>query len=315
MHNLIRYYNKNRFRVWTAILVIVFILILMQIFNSFAKQQKMEQQNNTEEETTSNVVSYNKESKTIISGENISDKYKDDFGQLIDEFCTHCINHEPEKAYDLLSNNMKNVKYKTVEIFKALYYNDRFEGNKQYTFQAWSNSKDIYIYQVKVFDNMLSTGRSSEENYKEDFITIVPEGGDLKLNIDKYIGRKEIFKKASNDTLQVSVQISDIYMNYEIYTFNIKNNTDEKILLDTRKKTDTTFLVDNLDNKFYSILYENKESDLILEPKEMKTIQIKFNDAYRENMEIKEINFEDIVNYQAYKQNREIESNTFKIEI
>lgn len=315
MHNLIRYYNKNRFKVWIAILIIVFILILIQVFNSFAKQKRIEEQNNTEEETTSNVVSYSNESKTIMSGDSISDEYKDDFGQLIDEFCTHCINHEPEKAYDLLSNDIKNIKYKSVDIFKDLYYEDRFEGNKQYSFQSWSKSNDIYIYQVKVFDNMLATGKNSEENYQEDFITIVPDGGDFKLNIDNYIGRKEIFKKASNDILQVSVQVADIYMYNEVYTFNIKNNTDETILLDTRKKTDTTFLVDNLDNKFYSLLYENKESDLILKPQEMKTIKIKFNDAYRENIEMKEVNFENIVNYEEYKQNSDVGDNTLKIEI
>ena len=315
MHNLIRYYNKNRFKVWIAIFIIIFILILIQVLNSFAKQRRIEKQNNIEKETTSNVVSYNNESKTIMSGDEVSDEYKNDFGQLIDEFFTHCINHEPQKAYDLLSNNIKNLKYKTEELFEELYYKERFEGNKKYSFQSWSKSNDIYIYQVKIFEDMLSTGKNSEESYQEDFVTIVPEGGDFKLNIDKYIGRKEIFKKASNDILQISAQIVDIYMYSEIYTLNVKNNTDETILLDTRKKTNTTYLVDNLDNKFYSLLYENKESDLIIEPNEMKTIKIKFNDAYRENIEIKEINFENIVNYEEYKQNNDVEDNTLKIEI
>lgn len=316
MHNLIKFYYENRIRVWTIILAIIFIFVLIQLLNSFSRQQKIEKQSkNTEEETTSNVVSYDDESQTIMSGEEVPSLYKNDFGKLIDEFYTYCINHQPDEAYELLSVNMRNIKYKSIDIFKDLYYNNRFEGNKQYSFQSWSQSNDIYIYQVKIFDDMLSTGKNTEQEYSEDYITIVPEEDTYKLNIDGYIGRKEIYKKASNDILQISAQISDIYMNYEVYTFNIKNNTDEKVILDTRDNTKTTFLVDNLENNFYSLLYENKKSDLILEPQEMKTIEIKFNDAYRDNIEIKEINFQDIVKYDEYTQNNNIEANTLKIEL
>ena len=316
MHNLIKFYYENRIRVWTFILAIVFMLVLIQLLNSSLKQQSEEDQlENIEEGTTSNVVSYDEESDTIMSGEEVSNVYKDDFGKLIDEFYTYCINHKPEKAYKLLSSNMRNIKYQSIEIFKELYYNSRFEGNKQYSFQSWSQSNDIYIYQVKIFDDMLSTGKSSEQKYKEEFVTIVPEEDTYKLNIDGYIGRKEIYKKASNDIIEISAQISDIYMNYEVYTFNIKNNTDEKIMLDTRKNTKTTFIVDDLENNFYSLLYENKKSDLILEPQEMKTIEIKFNDVYRDNIKIKEINFQNIVKYEQYIQNNDVESNTLKIEL
>lgn len=317
MHNLIRFYYENRIKVWILILAIIFILVIIQLLNSFARQQRIERQEREfqEEETTSNIVSYDKESKTIMSEDEVSSVYKYDFGQLIDEFYTYCINNKPEQAYELLSTNMKNIKYQSIEIFKDLYYNSRFEGNKQYSFQSWSQSNDIYIYQVKIFDNMLSTGKSSEQGYKEDFVTIVPERDKYKLNIDGYIGRKEIYKDASNDIVQISAEISDIYMDYEIYTFNVINNTDEKIILDTRNNTKTTFLVDNLENNFYSFLYENKKSDLILEPRETKTIEIKFNDSYRDNIEIKEINFKDIVKYDEYIQNSDAEASTLKIEL
>lgn len=315
MHNLIRFYYENRIKVLTVILAIIFILVIIQLLNSFTKQQKIEKQSKDIEETTSNVVSYDNESKTIMSGDEVSSVYKDDFGKLIDEFYTYCINHQPDEAYELLSVNMKNMKYQSIEMFRDLYYNSRFEGNKQYSFQSWSQSNDIYIYQVKIFNNMLSTGISSEQEYKEDFVTIVPEEDTYKLNIDGYIGRKEIYKQSSNDIIEISAQISDIYMNYEVYTFNIKNNTDEKIILDTRKNTKTAFLVDSLENKFYSLLYENKKSDLILDPQEMKTIKIKFNDAYRDNIEIREINFQNIVKYEEYNPNSEVESNTLKIEL
>ena len=104
-------------------------------------------------------------------------------------------------------------------------------------------------------------------------------------------------------------------MDYEIYTIRIKNNTDRTIMLDTRQKTDTTFIRDDKNNKFESFLYENKENDLILKPQEAKTIQIKFNDAYRSNINITSINFTDIVDYEEYKNNSDITQYELKIEI
>lgn len=315
MHKLLRYYNQNRMKVWTIILAIIFILVLIQVLNNIARDNnKANNQKKSEEETASNVVSYRNESKSIITEGSVSEKYQEDFGRIIDEFYTYCINHEPEKAYQMLAPDTKRVLYQSENQFENLYYKEKFEGNKKYSFQSWTKSKDIYIYQVKIFENMLVTGTSSD-NYIEDYVTIVPVEDSYKLNINSYIGRKEISKSNSSELVTAEVGAVDVYMDYEIYTIRIKNNTDRTIMLDTRQKTDTTFIRDDKNNKFESFLYENKENDLILKPQEAKTIQIKFNDAYRSNINITSINFTDIVDYEEYKNNSDITQYELKIEI
>ncbi len=316
MHKLLQLYNQNRLKVWAIILASIFIIVLIQLLNNFAKEENDNKKiSNENEETTQNVVSYNQESESIVSSGKVSDKYKDKFGEIIDEFYTYCVNHQPEKAYQMLSVDTKNLMYPTQKLFEKLYYESKFDGNKQYSFQSWSTYDQIYVYKVKIFDDMLSTGKSSDQDSIEDYITVVPDEDTFKLNINSYITRKEINKKDSNYIITAEVGVSDIYMNYQIYTIRLKNNTDKTIILDTRKKTNTTYITDERENRFYAMLYENKEEDMILKPQESKTIKIKFNVAYREELEIEKITFNNILNYEEYLNNQEENSSRLDIKM
>ncbi len=316
MHKLLQLYNQNRLKVWAIILASIFIIVLIQLLNNFAKEENDNKKiSNENEETTQNVVSYNQESESIVSSGKVSDKYKDKFGEIIDEFYTYCVNHQPEKAYQMLSVDTKNLMYPTQKLFEKLYYESKFDGNKQYSFQSWSTYDQIYVYKVKIFDDMLSTGKSSDQDSIEDYITVLPDEDTFKLNINSYITRKEINKKDSNDIITAEVGVSDIYMNYQIYTIRLKNNTDKTIILDTRKKTNTTYITDERENRFYAMLYENKEEDMILKPQESKTIKIKFNVAYREELEIEKITFNNILNYEEYLNNQEENSSRLDIKM
>lgn len=314
MYKLLRFYNQNRIKVWGIVLAIIFIIMLIQVLNDIAKQ---EVKNNSigEEETASNVVSYRNESKTIIEGGSISKQYREEFGNIIDKFYTFCINHEPDKAYELLAPDTKEELYPTKEQFEKLYYEEKFEGNKQYSFQSWTkSSEDIYIYQIKIFNNMLETGESNDE-YIEDFVTIVPEEDTFKLNINKFIEKELINKKQNSDIITVEVPVVDIYLDYKIYTFEIKNNTKDTLLLDTRRKNKTIYLKDEKGNKKEAFIHELAKKDLTLKPNESKKLKIKFNDVYSNQNDIMSINFTDIVKQEELQKNQEIEANSLKIEL
>lgn len=66
---------------------------------------------------------------------------------------------------------------------------------------------------------------------------------------------------------------------------------------------------------YEAFLYENNEEDLILEPQEASTIQIKFSLAHRAGLEVSGIVFEDIVNYDEYLNNQEMEGQVIRIEL
>ena len=313
MHKLLRYYNQNRLKIWAILLAIVLGYALLQVLNSAIANHNTEE-NNEQETTSNNVVSYRNESESMVTGGRVSSTYSEQIGQVINQFFTYCVNHDPQRAYDMVSNNTKQVLYQTEELFEKNYYQNKFNGNKQFSFQSWSRTDTLYIYQVRIFDNMLATGQTSD-NYIEEYVTIAVEEGRYKLNLNSYLGRKQISVKNEDENLSIQVVMVDRYLDYEVYTLNVQNKTDSNILLDTKRKTNSCYVVDSMGNKFEALLYENSDEDLEILPNEMKTIQIRFNDAYREGLQIKSINFTDIVNSEEYLANNEIQGNNFEVEL
>ena len=313
MHKLLRFYNQNRLKIWTILLAIVLGYALLQVLNSAIANHNTEE-NNEQETTSNNVVSYRNESESMVTGGRVSSTYSEQIGQVINQFFTYCVNHDPQRAYDMVSNNTKQVLYQTEELFEKNYYQNKFNGNKQFSFQSWSRTDTLYIYQVRIFDNMLATGQTSD-NYIEEYVTIAVEEGSYKLNLNSYLGRKQISVKNEDENLSIQVVMLDRYLDYEVYTLNVQNKTDSNILLDTKRKTNSCYVVDSMGNKFEALLYENSDEDLEILPNEMKTIQIRFSDAYREGLQIKSINFTDIVNSEEYLANNEIQGNNFEVEL
>ena len=314
MHKLLRFYNQNRLKIWAILLAIVLGYALLRVLNSAIANQNTDENNNEQETTSNNVVSYRNESESIVTGGRVSDLYSDEIGAFINQFFTYCVNHEPQRAYEMVSNDTKQLLYQTESLFEKNYYENRFSGNKQFSFQSWSRTDGLYIYQVRIFDNMLATGQTSD-NYIEEYVTITVEEGSYKLNLNSYLGRKQLNVRDEDDNLSVQVFMVDRYLDYEVYTLNIQNKTSGTILLDTKRKTNSCYVVDSIGNKFEALLYENSDEDLEFSPNEMKTIQIRFSDAYREGLQIKSINFTDIVNSEEFEQAKDIEGTEFTIEL
>lgn len=310
---MFRFYNQNRIKIWTIAIAVIFIISLIQILNRNAIEQSKNSEN--QETTLNNVVSYDTQSKSIISSGEVSKKYSDDIGEIIDEFFSYCCNHEPEKAYDMLTEDMKNSKYPNVDLFISNYYSSKFDGNKEFSFKSWINEKNSYTYLVKIYDNMLASGKSSDADYIEDYITVIPVEDTYKINVDGYIGRKFVNKDVSNESVDIKMLYRDIYMDYELDTFYIVNNTDATIMVDTMENTKNTYLVDLNENKYDAFVNENKKEDMIVNPCETRNVKIKFNVAYRENLKIKKACFSKIVNYDKFKNNSEIEGKSIQIEL
>ena len=275
MYKLLRFYNQNRKKLWFIVAIVVFVLIIIQLLNNVAKQQNQEEikqmkSNENKETILNNVASYDKQSEAIISGGNVSKNVKNTNGELLDKFFTYCVNHNPEKAYELLSTDIKNNMYQSEALFENLYYNSKFEGNV------------------------------------EDYVTVIKEDDTYKLNISNYIGKNrimsEVTKVKQNDSISMQVINQYIYKDYQIFDVAVRNDSNSAILLDTRENTKATYLVDNNGIKYEAILYENNINDLTIDSNQVKKIQIKFNVVNRDDLEVKSINFDNIVlNYEQYK--------------
>lgn len=300
MYKLIRFYNQNRRKIWITILIIVFILGIIQLLNYLTKVNKEKngnqitnviETNNTNKELISN--------KSAITGESVLNaKLKNDT-EVISEFVKYCNEQSVNLAYEMLSEECKEEMFPTIEDFNNIYYSKIFgENRKIYTIENWLDN----IYQVKFTQDILSTGNLTNNETKQDYITITKENGEKKLNINNYVGRKNLNKSTEYKNVKITVSKVDTYMDYEIYNLVIENSSESDILLDTSDDTKSVYLLDNKDMKYYFYSNEIVGNKLIVESKFTRNLQIKFSNSYSSNRKINKLVFSKfILNYDEYK--------------
>lgn len=315
MYRLIRFYNQNRRRILIIILIIVFILGIIQLLNYFSRMKiaKEDKQNTLIENTEINkdVVS----EKSLISGQNVSDTQLNSETELIDEFVKYCNNKDINSAYEMLSEECKEEMFPTIDDFYNNYYKNLFNEYKTYTVENWIGS----TYQVRFTGDILSTGNLNTNETKQDYITIVQNNNENKLNINSYIERKIPNEVTEEDNIKVTVKSIDTYMDYEIYNLSIQNNSENSILLDTNDDTKSVYLLDSRDMKYYFYSNEIIANRLMVKSKFTNDLKIKFTNSYSSSRKISSLVFSKMVlNYDEYKNlenKEEYQFNDFRINI
>ncbi len=315
MYRLIRFYNQNRRRILIIILIIVFILGIIQLLNYFSRMKiaKEDKQNALIENTEINkdVVS----EKSLISGQNVSGTQLNSETELIDEFIKYCNNKDLNSAYEMLSEECKEEMFPTIDDFYNNYYKNLFNEYKTYTVENWIGS----TYQVRFTGDILSTGNLNTNETKQDYITIVQNNNENKLNINSYIERKMPKEVTEENNVKVTIKSIDTYMDYEIYNLSIQNNSDNSILLDTNNDTKSVYLLDSRDMKYYFYSNEIIANRLMVKSKFTNDLKIKFTNSYSSSRKISSLVFSKMVlNYDEYKNlenKEEYQFNEFRINI
>lgn len=299
MYKLIRFYNQNRKKIFKIILIIVLIIAIIQLLNYFAKNKTKEK---TEENsnTISNINNQQEllSNKSAISGENVPEtKLKND-SNVIEEFFKYCNEQNIDSAYGMLTDECKEEMFPTIEDFNSIYYSKIFNGDKKsYTVENWIGD----IYQVTITGDILSTGKLDNSETKQDYITVVKNNKEYKLNINNYVGRKITNKTTEYKDIKVTIQSIDTFMDYEIYNLSIENNTGNTILLDKGDSTKSIYLLDSKDIKYYFYSNEIIQNRLIIQNGFKSNLQIKFSNSYSSSRNIKSLVFSNmILNYEEY---------------
>lgn len=284
MNRLIRFYNKNRHMVWMVILTVVAIIFLIQILNKFAREK-----NNNESIIKEKTINSMNNNYSIITGE----KIKEETSEIIDEFIGYCNTKKIEKAYELLSDECKEVLYPTLDDFTQNYYNRIFKEKKAYLYQAWTTNNNSYIFRVDFVPDMLATGKKSKTSIT-DYYTVVKNNNEYRLNINSFICVKDINKTEVNNKVSINVKRKIVYMDYEIFEIEIKNDTKKNIRLDDLKHTKTIYVENNNKQKYFWYNYEFSESDLTVIKGSSQDFYIKFNKSYNSRYETEKIVFSNI---------------------
>ena len=301
MYKLIRFYNQNRKIIIRTILIIAFIICIIQLLNYLAKSNNKGKTSNITNNTmkNENIVQNEVKEKLIsntsaISGKKISETKLIDDGTVIQNFMDYCNRKNIEKAYNLLSDECKEQMYSTEEEFYQKYYINIFDNKElTYSIENWTDN----TYKVELLDDILSTGRITSDSKNLDYITIVEQDGESRLNINSFIGKEIINKESESDDIKTTLIEKNVYMDYEVYKLKIQNNTNNKICLDTKEFTDKIYIENNKGAKFYSAINEIEDDMLIINEKCTNEIDIKFNSSYSLNKKISNMIFENVVLY------------------
>lgn len=311
MRWLIKYWNQNRKQIILIIAFIAFIFIIIQITNHFLENKENQRAENQARDPY-------KPSQSVLTGEVVSEEITEKNTQIIEQFVEFCNQKEYENAFGLLSDDCKEIVFNNdVNLFISNYYNINFQDRKTYNLELWMNTSDIYTYQITYYqDNILATGGENMGQNTEDYISIVKQKDEEKLNINGFIKKINMNQSIRQGDVEIAVNSRIIYKNYETYNITAGNYSNETVLLSDRQDNKKICLVDNRDVEYSSFIYENGVEELTLKPGYANRIQIRFNKMYHMSTTIKAIKFQDIIlNHNTNIENENLQKISIEIPI
>ena len=302
MNKLIRYWNQNRLMIVIIIIIIVLVIAIIRVINGLLENTK-----EVVEQEKWKIPDLSNPTESVISGGEVTQEEADENSIVIKQFVDYCNNHLYENAYALLSQECKEELFEDIDIFTNDYVDEIFDLSKSYTLELWFSSSQGFTYRILyINDNILSSGTVDDNSNKEDYITIVEENGEKKLNISNFIYKDEINKSNSNSNIEITVNNSSKYRSYETYNITIKNISNKTILLSSGNNPDDVCLIDTNEVEYNAIINEVPLVNLELIPGAQRTINIRFYKMYNTYREVEKITFKNII---LDKESYEINSN------
>ena len=299
MNNIIRFWNQNRKSIVIGVTAFALLIIIIQLLNQMAKQQ------NTKGNTIINELQTDKNlpTESIIGGKSTSTETTKENVALIEEFIEKCNNGDVSGAYLMLSDDCKEVLFEKEENFKKGYYDIIFKEKRISNIENFLSKDNRYTYKVEFHSDILSSGNSEDTTSYQDYITIDENLQNGKLNINSLIYKKNINKETEVNGIKVIVLTQQVFKDNEKYEIKIENNTDKRILIDTREQSKSVYLVGNNNVTYNSYISELSSVLYEIPANFYRTYTIRFNKIYSSGIETNKIIFSDMVSdYEKYKQ-------------
>ena len=288
------YYN-NKEKIWVVIGIIALVIVIIQIINNRIKKNKEEELANINSNIDySNQTYLPSKSSPIISGSEVSEENLEEDTNIIQEFIDYGNSNNVEAAYNLLSQECKEEMFSTIDQFYEFYFKDVFSEKRSYELDMWDSTATRVTYRIKYLNDIMATGKVNEE-FIEDYITVVEKNDEKKLNINEFIDKIEMEKEKSIEGLEASVIAKYYYYDYEIFEIEFKNNSSEQIILDSKDDTESVYIKDTNGVKYSWFGNEIANQDLVLGSGESIKLKLKFNKLYNQERKDDTINFTDIL--------------------
>lgn len=283
-----RFVNQNRNIIILVIVICAFIVLLIKTLNGFFSNPQVKNEDN--QKNISNDVQKTKNS--VISDSTLDNKTAQDNYDVLKKFVQLCNENNIEEAYNLLSDECKQNVYPNLEGFTQNYVNIVFKNKKNLEAKNWIEYEDYVTYLVTYTGDIISTGDVNSEKF-QDYITIDCESN--KLNINKYIRRKQINKTTEKNNIKFTMNYVDIYKDYEIYNVDVENKNNKEIVLDNLTSVSGTYIETSEDTKINCSNYEAGRNNFTYGPGISKNMKLKFIKQYNTDIEDKKIIFSTVI--------------------
>lgn len=292
------YYYNNKKMIWIVIGMVIFVIVIIQLLNYIVKNRNEEILSNTNLNVNSSVESNEtylpSTTSSVISNSNVSERDLEEDTDIIEEFVNYGNSKDVEGAYNLLSQDCKDEMFSTSDRFYNNYFKDVFSEKRSYDLETWDSSGSRTTYRIKYLNNVMATGTVNEE-FIEDYITVVEENNEKKLNLNQFINKVDLEKKASKDGLDVSVISKCYYYDYETFEITFQNNSEKTVVLDSKNDTETVYVKDSNNVRYPWFGNEIANEYLTINPGESRTLKIKFNKMYNSERKDETVNFTDVL--------------------
>lgn len=265
---------------WKYIIIVAIIWIGVIIINNYLK-------NKPEEINLTNT--YSPDTPVIDNGGNVPKKDREEVNSIIDTFFNYCNNKEYKNAFDMLTTNCQDYMYNGSLQDFIEYVDSIYTNKKIYNVQNYSNVGNVYIYDINILDDILSTGTTGGYQTYSEKLALIEENGEFKISNQGYIG-KTAFNNVYGEDNNIKISIIDKNMSYqrEEYAVQITNKTDGYIVLANGSVANEITI--NLGDQSRSAL-DMINNPIILEPGQTTNVFLLFDKYYDDGKDPTEMNF------------------------
>lgn len=208
---------------WKYIIIIAIVWITVIIINNYLKNRP---------EEISVINTYTPDLPVMDTGESVPQREREEVNNVIDTFFNYCNNKEYKNAFDMLTTDCQDYMYNgSLQEFME-YVDSIYTSKKIYNIQNYSNVGSVYIYDINILDDILSTGTTGGYQTYSEKLALIENNGEYKISNQGYIG-KTTFNNVYGEDNYVKISIIDKNMSYqrEEYAVQIANKTDGYIVI------------------------------------------------------------------------------------
>ena len=260
MHKVLRYIRQNRVKLIGIVVFILFAYTIIRTVNEAYIEKGKEELESSKDQ----IVTIERDSTVNLSEKNCI--------KIINEFLNLCTNGKYEDAYTYLSKDCIDNLYNSVEDFENDYCIAKGIKKKGYSVKK----SDIYQYTYMIeFNNMLSSGKTNT-TLTYDYYTITVENKhDIRLNINSFIGTKNINKSVQLGELEIDVKSCNIFKGYQEIKVTFINHDESTI-----KIGNNVYTIDDNEKK----IIQSTEDTQAVKGKNELIVKYKFYQNKLENL-------------------------------